>query len=60
LGLCGSFFAHKIITPKQYQGLVQNFEGIDVVCPDFTQQAGIQILRSGRFGAKPGWPAAAG
>jgi uncharacterized membrane protein YphA (DoxX/SURF4 family) len=35
--------AHKIITPKQYQGLVRNFEGIEVSFSQIYATAGIQI-----------------
>ena len=35
--------AHKIITPKQYQGLVKHFEGVEVSFTQIYVTAGVQI-----------------
>lgn len=35
--------AHKIITPKQYQGLVKHFEGVEVSFAQIYATAGVQI-----------------
>ena len=36
--------AHKIITPKQYQGLVRHFEGIEVSFIQIYATAGVQVV----------------
>lgn len=46
LGLAWFIFlwaAHKIITPKQYQGLVKNFDGVEVSFTQIYATAGVQI-----------------
>ncbi|WP_299140952.1 hypothetical protein [uncultured Tateyamaria sp.] len=47
LGLAWFIFlwaAHKIITPKQYQGLARHFDGVDLDFTTIYAVAGVQIL----------------
>ncbi|MEM7525750.1 MAG: hypothetical protein AAF360_18745 [Pseudomonadota bacterium] len=50
LGLAWFIFlwaAHKIITPKQYQGLARHFDGVDVSLAQVYAMGGFQILLCG-------------
>ncbi|WP_299148246.1 hypothetical protein [uncultured Tateyamaria sp.] len=47
LGLAWFIFlwaAHKVITPKQYQGLARHFDGIDLEFTTIYAVAGVQVL----------------